>query len=131
MGSSRGQHFREGPGLTAVAERKTRVRNRGCHSRLLLTFLHGRLGQLCEPRWYVVVNELAAQVLTSVGTDWANAEVRSYTISHDDREGPVLCETIESRMRRGVDLVPLTREEQLALRQNAMRAAIEWGLIRP
>ncbi|EWG47656.1 hypothetical protein FVEG_07713 [Fusarium verticillioides 7600] len=65
------------------------------------------------------------------GTDWANAEVRSYTISHDDREGPVLCETIESRMRRGVDPVPLTREEQLYLRQNAMKAAIEWGLIRP
>ncbi|KAF5563549.1 histidine phosphatase superfamily clade-1 [Fusarium napiforme] len=65
------------------------------------------------------------------GTDWANAEVRSYTISHDEREGPVLCETIESRMRRGVDLVPLTREEQPELRENALNAGIEWGLIRP
>ncbi|KAF5562300.1 histidine phosphatase superfamily clade-1 [Fusarium phyllophilum] len=65
------------------------------------------------------------------GTDWANAEVRSYTILHDDTEGPVLCETLESRMRRGVELVPPTREEQQELRQGALKAAFEWGLIRP
>ncbi|KAF5573223.1 histidine phosphatase superfamily clade-1 [Fusarium pseudoanthophilum] len=65
------------------------------------------------------------------GTDWANAEVRSYTISQDDSEGPVLYETIESRMRRGVDLVPPTREEQLELRRTALKAALDWGLIRP
>ncbi|KAF5721554.1 histidine phosphatase clade-1 [Fusarium globosum] len=65
------------------------------------------------------------------GTDWANAEVRSYTISHDEREGPVLCETRESRERRGVDPVSPTREEQLELRQAALKAALEWGLIRP
>ncbi|KAF5714045.1 histidine phosphatase superfamily clade-1 [Fusarium mundagurra] len=64
------------------------------------------------------------------GTDWANAEVRSYTISHDDHEGPVLCETIESRMRRGVELIPPTREKQLELRKAALKAGIEWGLIR-
>lgn len=66
-----------------------------------------------------------------IGTDWANAEVRSYTISHDEREGPVLCETRESRERRGVDPVPPTREEQLELRETALKAALEWGLIRP
>ncbi|KAF5586132.1 histidine phosphatase superfamily clade-1 [Fusarium subglutinans] len=65
------------------------------------------------------------------GTDWANAEVRSYTISHDNSEGPVLCETRESRERRGVEPVPPTREEQLELRQTALNAALEWGLIRP
>ncbi|KAF5245989.1 hypothetical protein FANTH_7079 [Fusarium anthophilum] len=65
------------------------------------------------------------------GTDWANAEVRSYTISHDNSEGPVLCETVESRLRRGVELVPPTREEQLELRQTALDAALDWGLIRP
>ncbi|KAF5669676.1 histidine phosphatase superfamily clade-1 [Fusarium circinatum] len=65
------------------------------------------------------------------GTDWANAEVRSYIISHDSREGPVLCETRESRERRGVEPVPPTREKQLELRQTALNAALEWGLIRP
>ncbi|KAF5639328.1 histidine phosphatase superfamily clade-1 [Fusarium sp. NRRL 52700] len=65
------------------------------------------------------------------GTDWANAEVRSYTISQDDCEGPVLCETRESRERRGVEPVPPTREKQLQLRQAALSAALEWGLIRP
>ncbi|KAF4501916.1 Histidine phosphatase superfamily, clade-1 [Fusarium agapanthi] len=65
------------------------------------------------------------------GTDWANAEVRSYTISHDSRQGPVLCETRESRERRGVEPVPPTREEQLELRQATLKAALEWGLIRP
>ncbi|KAF4958783.1 hypothetical protein FGADI_2127 [Fusarium gaditjirri] len=65
------------------------------------------------------------------GTDWANAEVRSYTISHDEVEGPVLCETKESRKRRGVEPVPPTRQEQLELRQVALKAGLEWGLIQP
>ncbi|EXL47631.1 hypothetical protein FOCG_11789 [Fusarium oxysporum f. sp. radicis-lycopersici 26381] len=63
------------------------------------------------------------------GTDWVNAEVRSYTISHDAREGPVLCETKESRERRGVETVAPTREEQLKMRQAALKAGLEWGLI--
>ncbi|KAF4434119.1 Histidine phosphatase superfamily clade-1 [Fusarium acutatum] len=65
------------------------------------------------------------------GTNWANAEVRSFTILHDEHEGPVLCETRESRERRGVEPVPPTREEQLELRQAALKAGLEWGLMRP
>ncbi|TVY77087.1 putative phosphatase [Fusarium oxysporum f. sp. cubense] len=65
------------------------------------------------------------------GTDWANAEVRSYTMSHNETEGPVLCETRESRERRGVEPVAPTREEQLELQRFTFKAALEWGLIRP
>ncbi|KUM66111.1 hypothetical protein ACN42_g987 [Penicillium freii] len=61
-------------------------------------------------------------------TDWANAEVRSFAFVHED-ERPVLCETIESRERRGLEPVALTKEQRLKLQQTKLQTWIEWGVI--
>ncbi|KAL9572360.1 hypothetical protein ACKAV7_003561 [Fusarium commune] len=91
--------------------------------REIVVVSHGGFLHFLTDDWVNAINP--------AGTDWANAEVRSYTISHDEAEGPILCETKESRERRGVELFAPTREEQLAMRQAALKAGLEWGLIRP
>ncbi|KAM0079630.1 hypothetical protein ACKRZS_008241 [Fusarium odoratissimum] len=91
--------------------------------REIVVVSHGGFLHFLTDDWVNVINP--------DGTDWANAEVRSYTISHDEDEGPILYETRESREKRGVEPVPPTREEQLEMRQAALKAGLECGLIRP
>lgn len=62
-------------------------------------------------------------------TDWANAEVRSFTFAHEEDGSPALCETIESRERRGLGPVALTKEQRLELQQTKLQTWIKWGVI--
>ncbi|CAI7656073.1 uncharacterized protein N7487_003287 [Penicillium crustosum] len=62
-------------------------------------------------------------------TDWANAEVRSFAFEHEEDGRPVLCETIESRERRGLEPVALSKEQRLELQQTKLQTWIEWGVI--
>ncbi|KAE8322461.1 hypothetical protein BDV39DRAFT_209713 [Aspergillus sergii] len=82
---------------------------------------HGCFLHFLTDDWVNAVNSHA--------TDWANAEVRSFAFAHGMDESPALCETIQSRERRGLGPVALTKEQQLELQQAALQIWIEWGLI--
>ncbi|KAF4995258.1 hypothetical protein FGRMN_5223 [Fusarium graminum] len=64
-----------------------------------------------------------------LATDWANAEVRSFTFAQDESGKPALCETKESRERRVVEPIPLTRKQQLEVKEASLKTWIEWGVI--
>ncbi|KAK4866179.1 hypothetical protein LT330_008520 [Penicillium expansum] len=64
-------------------------------------------------------------------TDWANAEVRSFDFAYDEDERPALRETTESRRKRGLEPIALTKEQRLELQQTSLQNWIEWGVILP
>ncbi|KAE8336284.1 histidine phosphatase superfamily [Aspergillus arachidicola] len=82
---------------------------------------HGCFLHFLTDDWVNAVNSHA--------TDWANAEVRSFAFANDVDESPALCETIQSRERRGLGPVALTKEQQLELQQMTLQIWIEWGVI--
>ena len=59
--------------------------------------------------------------MTSVATDWANTEVRSFTLVSDIHGGNSLDETERSRKRRGCKQVTLTKEQRLELRDTVLK----------
>ncbi|OQE10622.1 hypothetical protein PENFLA_c085G10382 [Penicillium flavigenum] len=95
--------------LSQRSEKEIVVVSHGC-------FLHFLTGD-----WVNAVNSHA--------TDWGNAEVRSFAFAHGEDEVPALCETTESRKRRGLGPVGLTKEQQLKLQQRTLQIWIEWGVI--
>ena len=58
--------------------------------------------------------------MTSVATDWANTEVRSFTLVSDIYGGNSLDETERSR-KRGCKQVTLTKEQRLELRDTVLK----------
>ena len=68
--------------------------------------------------------------MSGIATDWANAEVRSFTLASDITGGHSLDETEGSRKRRGCEQVTLTKEQQLELRDTVLKTWIEWGVIK-
>ena len=52
--------------------------------------------------------------------DWANAEVCSFAFAYGVDESSALRETIQSRERRGLGPVALTKEQQLGLQQTTL-----------
>ncbi|KAM0351781.1 hypothetical protein ACHAPU_002293 [Fusarium lateritium] len=87
----------------------------------IVVITHGCFLHFLTDDWVNSVNSQA--------TDWANAEVRSFTFAQDESGRPALCETKESRERRVVEPVPLTREQRGELKESSMKAWIEWGVI--
>lgn len=61
--------------------------------------------------------------------DWANAEVCSFAFAYGVDESSALRETLQSRERRGLEPVALTKEQQLELQQTALQMWIEWDVI--
>ncbi|RBR21966.1 uncharacterized protein FIESC28_04679 [Fusarium coffeatum] len=96
--------------LSERAEAEVVVISHGC-------FLH-----FLTDDWVNAVNSQA--------TDWANAEVRSFTLASDIHGGHSLDESEGSRKRRGCGQVALTKEQQLDLRDTVLKTWIEWGVIK-
>ncbi|KAK6832159.1 hypothetical protein RU639_002664 [Aspergillus parasiticus] len=87
----------------------------------LIVVSHGCFLHFLTDDWVNAVN--------SHTTDWANAEVRSFAFANDVDESPALRETIQSRERRGLGPVALTKEQQLELQQTTLQMWTEWGVI--
>ncbi|KAG5664964.1 hypothetical protein KAF25_008698 [Fusarium avenaceum] len=82
---------------------------------------HGCFLHFLTDDWINAVNSQA--------TDWANAEVRSFTLTNDKDGRPAFSETKESRIGRGMEPDGLTEEQQLELRETTLKTWIEWGVI--
>ncbi|KAM0321202.1 hypothetical protein ACHAPQ_009588 [Fusarium lateritium] len=87
----------------------------------IVVITHGCFLHFLTDDWINAVNSQA--------TDWANAEVRSFTFTSDKDGSPALSETKESRVGRGIEPVGLTQEQQLELRETSLQTWIEWGVI--
>lgn len=78
---------------------------------------------------YSQYNRQGLILMRDVATDWANAEVRSFTLASDMSGDCSLGETEGSRKRRGCVQPALTKEQQLELRDTVLKTWIEWGVI--
>ncbi|KAG4259349.1 hypothetical protein FPRO03_13025 [Fusarium proliferatum] len=88
----------------------------------IVVISHGCFLHFLTDDWVNAINPQA--------TAWANAEVRSFTLSFDMSRSCSLDETEGSRMRRGYSQLALTKEQQLELRDEVLKTWIEWGVIR-
>ncbi|KAK2590924.1 hypothetical protein QQS21_011385 [Conoideocrella luteorostrata] len=87
---------------------------------------HGCFLHLLTDDW---VNAVNPRGYDYQGTDWTNTEVRSFTIARKEGDEPALCETVESRTKRGVEHFGVTREQQLELREQTLHTWLQWGVI--
>ncbi|KIL92243.1 hypothetical protein FAVG1_04651 [Fusarium avenaceum] len=87
----------------------------------IVVITHGCFLHFLTDDWINAVNSQA--------TDWANAEVRSFTLTNDKDGRPAFSETKESRIGRGMEPDGLTEEQQLELRETTLKTWIEWGVI--
>ncbi|KAF5980325.1 histidine phosphatase superfamily, clade-1 [Fusarium bulbicola] len=83
----------------------------------IVVISHGCFLHFLTDDWINAINPQA--------TDWANAEVRSFTLASDMSGGWSFDETEESRMRRGCNQLALTKEQQLELRDTVLKTWIE------
>ncbi|KAJ4129115.1 hypothetical protein NW768_007646 [Fusarium equiseti] len=88
----------------------------------IVVISHGCFLHFLTDDWVNAVNPQA--------TDWANAEVRSFTLASDKSGGYSLEETEGSRKKRGCEQLSLTNEQQLELRDAVLKTWIEWGVIK-